>query len=286
MPRSPIAARLALALAVVVLPLAIVSTWAKATLIETDRYVETVAPLATDPIVQATIEDALVREALDALDSVEASAVQRRIERITGLLERAANRVVRDPEFADAWAGANRSAHKELLAVLSGEQSALVSDDGRVSIQLDTLLTTVFSILDNEGVVDETQLPELEASFTIASAGDLERAKSAYRLVDTLGFWLPLLWLVLFVAAVILAKDRRRALRWLGLGAVVAVLLVAIGLRVGRDQLLAAEFVSDPAVANAIWDILIVGLKTSLWAIGGAAILIVAATLIRGGPVS
>ena len=44
-----------IALAALLAPLAVVSVWARSQVTDTDRYVETVAPLASDPAVQAAV---------------------------------------------------------------------------------------------------------------------------------------------------------------------------------------------------------------------------------------
>nr|WP_255648781.1 hypothetical protein [Frankia sp. ArI3] len=54
-----VGASLLLLLAAVLAPLAVVATWADTTISDTDRYVDTVAPLATDPAVQNLVIDRL-----------------------------------------------------------------------------------------------------------------------------------------------------------------------------------------------------------------------------------
>ena len=51
----PVVAGLLVAIAALLAPLSVLSTWASGQIQDTDRYLETVAPLASDPDVQAAI---------------------------------------------------------------------------------------------------------------------------------------------------------------------------------------------------------------------------------------
>ena len=57
-----------LVLGVLLIPVSITGWWVQATLTNTDRYVETVAPLATDPEVVAAVEDRIVEQVMIQLD--------------------------------------------------------------------------------------------------------------------------------------------------------------------------------------------------------------------------
>jgi len=71
-----------IALAALLAPLAVVSVWARSQVTDTDRYVQTVAPLASDPAVQSAVTtnitnvvfqyldvQGLTQQAIDALSS-------------------------------------------------------------------------------------------------------------------------------------------------------------------------------------------------------------------------
>ncbi len=303
-PRSSLASSVALGLATLVLPFAILSSWLEAVVTDTDRYVSTVAPLAEDPVVQDAVEVRLEAAALSAIDvdrrerQLRAMLADRNLSpalraalaapsgtlrgAITSAVHNAVLRVVRDPAFATAWADANRSAHEQLVGVLSGEDSELLGNDGRISIQLDTLLSTVFGILGTEGLVDPANLPDLEASFTFVRADDLERAQQGYDVLDRLGFWLPVIWLLLVVLAVVLARDRRRALRFVAYGVVLGVVLLAVALRVGRNQIIGTVGPGDAEVVSSVWDILFVTLREALGTLLVLAVVLLAVVWLSG----
>src|SRR6478736_101696 len=58
----PVVASVLIVLMAVLAPLSVVARWAHDTVSDTDRYVETVAPLASDPAVQDAIIDRITTE--------------------------------------------------------------------------------------------------------------------------------------------------------------------------------------------------------------------------------
>ena len=275
--------------ACVLLPLSILSTWVAGVVTDTDRYVATVGPLASDPEVQRAVESRVEALALEHID------VEGRVGSLTALLQdrglegldrwllghadelaasarelvedavhRAVVRVVEGEEFRPAWDAANRSAHTQMVAVLSSDTSA-VDSTGGVSVQLATVLNSVFAILVTEGLLSPEQVPEVDASFQLMDADRLERAQAAYSLLDTLGFWLPLVWLGVVVLAVALARSRRTIVGWLGWGSVIALAVLALLLVWARSWVVGA--VGDAAeqdLVEAVWGILLTQLRTAV----------------------
>jgi hypothetical protein len=250
-----------LVLGVLLIPVSVTGWWVQATLTNTDRYVETVAPLATDPEVVAAVEDRIVEQVMIQLDkqrvvdaAAEALVRQGLPERVTALLpllsatlrdraEEAVSRVVHklvtSPAFADAWEAANRSAHEQLLSVLEGDQSGVLTTSGNtISIQLATLTGTIRGALVDAGLGFADKLPTLDASFPLARVDDLEKAQTGYTILDKGGSLMPWVTLALLVGGVALVKNRRRAVVLVAAGGVVALILLALGLSVAKTALL------------------------------------------------
>jgi hypothetical protein len=297
--RHPVLARFCAVLTCVLLPLALVGAWAKAVALDTDRYVETVAPLAEDPGVQDAVAARMAAAAQRAMD-LEArapelaqrlppalrpyldSAAQRGsalltddvLEAAQAMVERVTMEVVASPEFADAWAQANRSAHEELMAVLSGDPDQ-VGDERRVSLRLGTALGTVFGVLVERGLVDQADVPDVEVSFDLVRTGDLERARELYRWLDALGLWLPVAWALLLGATVLLGRSAR-TLVWLAAGSLLTLGLLALALVVGRDVAIDRVADRDREVAGTVWDTVL----SSLWQLVGVAAAVAAVVLV------
>src|SRR5436189_2442512 len=64
----PLVATVALVLVGLLAPLAVVATWAHDQISDTDRYVQSITPLASNPAVQKAIADRVTTELFDRLD--------------------------------------------------------------------------------------------------------------------------------------------------------------------------------------------------------------------------
>jgi hypothetical protein len=292
-------AALAAVLATLLLPVALLSGWVAGVVTDTDRYVATVAPLATDPVVQRAAIRALDRKAMRVVDRAAGrSDLERYLEaagygdlvvsgsaaisaaardRVAAVVHLAVRSGVGSPGFARAWRAANRSAHEELVAVLEGDDR-LVGRDGRVSIELGTVLNTITASLVDQGLIAEGSVPEVRTSFNLVRASDLRKARGAYGLLDAAGFWLPVLWLVAVVLAVVASTGRRRTLRRLAVGSLVGVLCLAAAAAFLRHVLTSSS--PDPEVTGAVWDVVTAGLIRSCLVAGAVAAVVLAGSFV------
>jgi hypothetical protein len=248
-------------LACLLLPVAVVGLWTDSVVTDSDGYVETVGPLADDEVVQEFVRDRLVQETLARLPQAPPR-----------LVASAATRVVKGPEFRPAWEQANREAHQQLVAALEADPDSPVADDGTVTIQIGPLVVAVVDAVDTRNVVDTSRVPDVETSVRLVSAGDLDRARTYYRLVDEGGFWLPVLWAVLVGVALLAAVRRLRALVWLGLGSAVA--LVGLLASIGSGRTLAEDRApsGQSALVGAMYDVLLSSLRELSWFLLGVAL--------------
>jgi hypothetical protein len=299
------AAVVAIVLACVLAPVSVLSVWAKSQVFDTDRYVETVAPLADDPAVQAMVTQRitteifsridvtqLTSEAVTALQGQLPQGVGQNLQALAPVMANGVQNVVRDQignlvatsAFADAWAEANRAAHDELVATLSGQGRALQVQGTTVSVQLATFVNAVKQRLSDRGFTLADRIPEINASFVVLRSPDLPRIQRGFDALNTLGLWLPILTLALFAIGVFLARDHRRALIGAGLGLALSMLLVGIALAVARLAYLDAVPPSDvpPSAAAAIYDTLVRFLREGIRAVGLAALVVVAGAFLLG----
>lgn len=273
-------------LACVLLPLSLVAGWTKAIVSDTDTYVATVAPLADDPDIQQYVITRLTTAVQDRVDlqSREDKLQQALQDRgnprlaqlvpvLAGMIQQLAGdavqntvtELVESPEFADAWEAANRSAHVQLVEILSGDPDAIVSSDGRVSIPLATLLNAVVASLEAQGYPLVGQIPTLDASIPVLETAELQKAQHGYNLIRKVGWGLPVLCLLLAIAAILVARDRRRGVFWLAVGFAVAVIVLGIGVKVAHHLLLGALPPDvDESVANALWTTVIADLRHAM----------------------
>lgn len=263
-------------------PVATVGWWVRDTVVPTDAYVATVAPLATDPAVVAAVEERLVAQTMQAVDRVDQLSAPQVRPRVEALVRTAVQRLVTDPAFAEAWQAANRVAHDQLVAVLSGDSSAVrVEKDSTVDIRLAPLAAAIKKELVDAGVPVADALPQVQATFPIGNAEDLARAQHAYALLDRWGRLLPLVTLVLIAAGLLVARRRARALAWTALGSLLGLGALAVGLVVGRSAYLdkIPSGISRPA-ASAVFDTVTASLRHDMVLVSVAALVALVAAFL------
>lgn len=253
MPRTFLAGLTGL-LAALLLPLSMLSVWMDRVVTDTDRYVETVTPLADDPVVQAA--------AIAKLDPAALRLVQRNGRTLPGadrLVHLVVQRVVESPAFRTAWAQANRSAHQQVLAVLEGRSRVALDSQGRVTIELGTVLGNITDTLAAQGLVNPDRVPEVQASIAVMDSELLAKVRRWYDALNTFGFWLPVAWAVLVLVTLLLSRRRLASLARLAVASLLALGLFALGLYVARDVVTAD--LPEQDVVLAVWDVVL----ASLW---------------------
>ena len=270
-------AALCIVIASILVPVSVVAVWARAELVDETRFIETFAPLADDPQVQAlvvdevtvAIEDSLDLEgltddlfdgiqgldlpprALSALDLLRAPTVQG----LQNLVETTVARLVASDAFADIWATALRASHRSLAAVAAGgtSQGAVVIDEqGTVGIQLGPIIEEVKTRLVDRGIGFAAQIPVIDRTIVVAQNDALTVVGTVYNLAVAVGWWAPVVTIALFVAGVLIARRRSTAVLGTGAGIAVSAGVLAIALSVGGSVLaLSAPALGVPAGALA-----------------------------------
>ena len=303
----PIVVALLVLTAFVLAPASVVARWANDVVSDTDRYVETVAPLADDPAVQKAVVDRVTAELFKRIDvrAVTDDAVTALANQ--GLPPRVANglsalsaplaggirsfvteevtKLVASDAFADAWVQANREAHAQMVAVLSGEGSDTVNvEGGTVSINLATIIDVVKQRLVAAGFTLAQQIPDVNAQFTIFQSADLAKGQTAFRMLNNLATWLPVVALLLLAVAVYVSRRRRKTLIWSAVAIAASMLVLGAALNVFRPVYLNAI---DPDVlptdaAAAIYDQLVGFIRLNLRAVLVVALAVAVGAWITG----
>jgi hypothetical protein len=253
-----IVAALLIVLACVLAPLAGVAVWARNQVTNTDRYVQTVAPLASNPAIQNAITDQITTQIFTYIDihgltiqALDGLAGRGLPPRVAGQLEALATpvangvqsfthtqvgKIVQSQAFANAWVQANRVAHDQLVKALTGQGGGAVTvENDTVTVNMAAFIQVVKQQLTAAGFSLAQRIPEVNASFVLFQSSDITRARAGLNLLNTLGDWLPVIVLLLLAIGVYVAKDHRRALVGAGLGVAAAMLALALGLVVFRS---------------------------------------------------
>ena len=288
----PWVAGLLIAVAALLAPIAVVARWAHDEVSDTDRYVETITPLATDPAVQNAIVNRITQEIFTRLDvravteeAVDALAEQglpptaaTTLTALSGTLASSIESFVTDrvrnfvesPEFADAWVAANREAHVQMVAVLTGKDTDKVTvTDNAVQVNLAAVIDAVKARLVARGFELAERLPEVNAQFTVFQSADLTKAQNGFRLLSSAAQVLPFLALLLAGLAVYVSRDRRRTLMYAGMAIAASMLLLGVVLNAARAVYLDAVPPDQlsPAAAASVYDTLVEFIRLNLRAV-------------------
>lgn len=276
----------------VLVPLSVLARWAHDEITDTDRYVETVTPLASDPAVQQAVIDRVTTEIMTRLrvDQVTAEAIDALSARglpplassslqalstplsdaIEGFIEKQVGSLVRSDEFEAAWVQANRQAHLQMVAVLTGEDTDLVQvSNNTVSVNLVTIIDRVKQRLVERGFTLAERLPAIDAQFTIFRSDDITKAQTGFRVLSALNTWLPILALICLLGAVAVGRSRRRTLIAASLAVVVSMVLLGAALNGSREIYLNAIPSSElpPEAAAAVYDTLVYFIRLNIRAL-------------------
>ncbi|AWT41121.1 MULTISPECIES: hypothetical protein [Streptomyces] len=250
-------ASLLLLLALLLAPAALVAAWVDDTVTDTDRYVETVAPLAEEPAVQEVVTDRLTARVVANVDVdavvaalskslADAGAPPAVVDRsaalagplrgaLTSAVHGIVQRVVSGPVFQQAWEGANRRAHANVVGMLTGDESRAVrAQDDAITLDLGTVVDEVKQRLVDQGFEKADAIPTPDRQVTLFETEQLSKAQDAMRLLDIMGAWLPVITLVLAALAVWIAPAHRVMLLVTACGVAVMMIVLLVGLAVVR----------------------------------------------------
>lgn len=276
-------------LACVLAPLCVVTVWVHDIALDTDRYVSTMAPLATDPAIQAAAVNRITQAVGAQVDGPQiaaeiagwlqsqglparAAAAVGQLgpqldSAVDGAVDRVSTRFVTSDAFATVWTRANRVAHGAVVDALTGNgRGAVGVDGGTVTLDVGAAVDQVKDQLVRAGVKPAAKIPEVDRQLVLFQSDQLGKARAGARLLDAVGNWMPVPALAVAAAGILLARRRRRALARTALGAAAGCLVVSIALVLARHYYLdhLPAQVQSPAAAAAVFDTLLRFLRVAL----------------------
>ncbi len=288
-------------------PLSIASVWAKGEVTDTERYVATVAPLASDPTIQQAVSDRVTTEVLtyinieeltsEAIDTITANRdlTPRQTAALTALagpldsgiesfVGDKVNEIVASDAFEAAWTEANTRAHTRLNQVLSGDTTGPVSIQGNdVTLDLGQVVAQVKQSLIDRGFTVAERIPTVNTQMVIFQSDNLASAQRAYSALNTLGFWLPIVAVVLALIGVFTANNSRKALVGFGIGLSISALVSGVLVAIGRSEYLnALPDTVNAAAATTLFDTVTYFLRQALWAALAAGVVLILAGIMTG----
>ncbi|MFF9405470.1 hypothetical protein ACF1B0_07990 [Streptomyces anandii] len=276
--------------------LSVVAVWANSIVQDTDRYVATVGPLASDPDVQKAVTNrvtdavlaqidvnALVKQLKDAASQ---QGVPPRAAQLLGnlsgpienglkqLVGNVVERTVSSSAFQTVWVEANRRAHTAMVKALTGQADSTVKlVNNQVVIDLGPIVADVKTRLVDAGFAPAARIPAVHTQFVVFASKDIGKIRTLVRVLQILGGWLPFIALLVAAAGVYVAFNRRHALIGVALAVFAAMLILGIGLTVARDVYLNhLPPGASQAAAGSVYDALVRFLRAGARALAAVAL--------------
>jgi len=231
--------------------LSVVVVYARNELLNTDTFVATVAPLAKDHAVQTAVATR-VSDNLVARTDVEQRVKNALPARagflanpITGAVHSATYsitlRLVQSQRFQHLWEQALRQSHEQVDNLLLGNKvGALQSTNGKVTVDLTQVEKAAKEQLAARGLSVFDKVPNYTGNpFVLFQSDQLAKLQRWIRFLNHLALVLPIVSILVFAGAVLLARDRRRGLVHAASGLAVSMAILLIAANVGRNQYLA-----------------------------------------------
>lgn len=272
--RTFLATLLALA-ACLVLPVALVAGWLGTVVDDSDRYVGTVGPLATDSSVVDAVSQTVAQRTL--------RAVEERVPLSAGgagdlepYVERGVRAVVTSPEFRPAWEAANREAHRQLLDQLRG-----TGPTDNIVVDLGPVATSVADEVEGSLPI-ALDLPSVDAPVTVLQGERVQQARTAYDTLDSARLLAPAAWVGLVALSLLAARRRSGTLVLLGVGSAATLGLLLLVLTFARDRVVSETSDLNADLTGAVWDGVTRSLDTLTYVGLGAAAVAVVVGLVGG----
>lgn len=302
--RAPVATLLIL-LGCVLAPVSVLGIWTANQVSDTNRYVANMSPLISQPPIQNALTDkvttaittnlnlpAYVNQASAALNSRGLDRAGTLLQTfgpsitsaVNGYIHGVVHSLVTSQAFANAWIQVNRTGHQALVTALSGGKGAISTSNGQVVLDLGPFINIAKQDLAARGFTLVEKLPPIHPTLTLFSSKTLTQAQTLYRLINALKIVLPILTFALIGAGIYVARGRRRALIAAGLGFAASMLVLGIGLQIGRSIYLNSvpQSVLPSDAAAAAYDTLVRFIKEGLRAMLVVGLVVALAAFLTG----
>ena len=254
-------------LASLMVPLSVITVWAINTTTNTDRYVETMAPLAREKVITDFVAQRATERIFSAVQVQQKvqGALPKRAEflavplvnQVQGFVQTQLTKLLNSTYFQNLWDKANRRSHAAVVAVLTGKGTPQLKKANNVIVDITPVVDKAINQLDAKGItIFNGVKPKLARANTLTvnlvSGKQISKARGIFRVVTDLGWAIPVVAVLLIAAAVAVATDRRKTLLRVAVGAGLATLVFLAALAIGRNFFVGhAAGRIDPAVTTA-----------------------------------
>lgn len=259
-------------IASVILVVAILATWIRAQIIDTDGWTQTSVQMLENEKVREFVAADLSERLLTVVnvENLAANKLPSQLAPLAPALKTAAAQVVPKaieralaaPKVQELWGKANRAAHARVMEVLNGGGTTLSTAGGKVTLNLEALLDRIGTRL-GVGSNIGAKLPAEKRQIVLMRSTQLNAAQNIVKGLRDLSFVLPLLVVLLYIGAIwIAAGARRQVLLDIGIG-IIAGALVALLLRRWAESYVVNNLVLNEGARPAMREVM--SIATAGW---------------------
>jgi hypothetical protein len=286
--------------------------------LNTERYVETIGPVAQDVRVQRALGNYITTQVMSAIDPEELlrDALPERAQALAGPITSAVRGFVNDrvdaflatDEFSRLWVQVNEVAHERVVDVLNGDLPPSLEVQGNdVVLNVIPILNQVLARVGEASpeifgrtvdlptvTVDEVpqaaiqriesalgrDLPDNFGQFTVFDASQLQQVQDTVKLFNRIVVAAVILAVILFALTMWVSPRRRRTLLQLMVGIALGIVIIRrLGLRLEDDVVELVKPENRDAVKVVVGAFVSSLLDATAWILGIAAAVAVVALL-------
>jgi hypothetical protein len=260
--------------------LSVFAIWTERQALNTDDWVGTSGRLIQNETIREAVGNFLVDQLYENVDvekelkEILPGETKQLAGPVSGGLRQVAgdgaDQVLQSSTAQELWKSANRTTHEQLLDVLEEKEGTVATEEGKVTLNLASLVT---NLADQVGIGASLaeKLPPDAGQVTILRSDQLKTAQDVVVAVKGLALILSLLTLLCFGAAIYLSRDGR----W------VTVLFCGIGLvSAGFAVIVVREISGGIVVGQLVDEESVKPAAEAAWSIGTSLMISIATTVI------
>jgi hypothetical protein len=263
--------------------LSVFAIWTERQALNTDDWVQTSGRLLQNSTIREAVGNFLVDQLYENVDvekelsEILPGETKQLAGPVSGGLRQVAgdgaDQVLQSATAQELWKGANRTTHEQLLEVLEEKEGTVSTEEGKVSLNLGSLVT---NLADQVGIGTQLaeKLPPDAGQITILRSDQLKTAQDVVIAIKGLALILSLLTFLCFGLAIYLSREGRWVtVLYCGVGLVSAGFAVIV-LREISGGIVVGQLVEEESVkpaAEAAWSIgtsLMTSIATTVIVIG------------------
>ena len=269
-------------------PITVASAWAVKTVTNTDRYVSTLQPLSSNPVIinyvatKATttlFNELNVENRISAVVPFGGNLIARPLtQQLESYTQTQVKKLLSTTWFQELWEKENTFTHTQAVNLLTGKDTGVASTARKLVLNLTPALTKAIDELDAKGItvfdpIKRKLNTDHALTFDLYTNQQVQSAQKYFNLAVQLRIFLLIFTPLVGIAAVLVAVERRRAALRTLLGGVLGCLVLVVLLTWIRSRFVSAVPPDASQVAQEVWDTLTRYLHRLLYVVLGVFVL-------------